>query len=321
MSQSNNPPQNGEASASSSNVGTAFRPVAMFPMLNMMNSKFKGKDSEISFGEWKSNLETMFVLQGIPQDYRAELTLCCLEGKAKREILILPREKRITAELIFNELEKLYGDRTTASVLRSQFFNARQDPHEDVGSFALRLQEYFQRLKKKDSRGIGDDDVLLRDHLVDGLRDSSVRGEFRTKILIDDSLTFDSIKNELVLREQAYGETVGHLQCFNTRGDNCINKHNVKDLEQIKSELKEEMTKHINSQFNELSQSLIKEVRAELAQARVPNSDFQQTTRDFRPRFNSNRYDESGNPICNRCSQPGHIARYCQARARSHSLN
>lgn len=82
-----------------------LRPVGMFPMLNMATKKFKGKDSDISLGEWKSNLKTTLVLQGIPAEFRAELILCCLEGKTKREILILPPEKRNTADLIFTESE------------------------------------------------------------------------------------------------------------------------------------------------------------------------------------------------------------------------
>lgn len=81
-----------------------FRPFGMIPMFNMVTTKFRGKDSDISLGEWKSNLQTTFALQGVPVDFRAELTLCCLEGKAKREILILAPEKRNSPELIFNEL-------------------------------------------------------------------------------------------------------------------------------------------------------------------------------------------------------------------------
>lgn len=52
-----------------------FRPVGMFPMLSMVTSKFKGRDSDVSQGEWKSNLETTFSLQGIPAEIWAELTL------------------------------------------------------------------------------------------------------------------------------------------------------------------------------------------------------------------------------------------------------
>lgn len=304
------------------------RPVGMVPMFNLMTSKFKGRDSDIGLGEWKSNLKTTFVLQGVPNDFRAELTLCCLEGKAKREILILPPEKRNTAELIFGELDKLYGDRATASVLRSQFFNARQEPHEDISSFALRLQEDFLRLKKKDSRGIRDDDVLLRDHLIEGLRDSAMRGEFRAKILLDDSLTFQTIKAELSLREQAYGETFEQAHCLAMRGHNQVNFPHVKDLEQIKTQLRDEMNTQMSNKFNELSQSLIQEIRSELHQRTPREAEWSQPAprsgppRRNRPRLGSaNRYDGQGNPICNLCSQPGHIARSCTNRQRSASLN
>ena len=149
----------------------------------------------------------------------------------------------------------MYGDKATASVLRSQFFNARQETHEDISSFALRLQEDFLRLKRKDSRGLRDDDVLLRDHLIEGLRDPTTKGEFRAKILLDDSLTFETIKAELFLREQAYGQTFEQAQCFTMRGHNHGNTPNVKDLEQIKSQLRDEMNTQMTTKFNELSQS------------------------------------------------------------------
>lgn len=121
---------------------------SMVPMPKKIRSKFEGKDSEISLGGWKTNLQMAFALQGVPIEFRAELIICCLEGEAKRDILILPLEKRSTAKQLFNELGKLDGDRATALVLRSQFFNARQEAQEDIGSFALRLKKHFLRLKK-----------------------------------------------------------------------------------------------------------------------------------------------------------------------------
>lgn len=304
-----------------------FRPFGMIPMFNMVTTKFRGKDSDISLGEWKSNLQTTFALQGVPVDFRAELTLCCLEGKAKREILILAPEKRNSPELNFNELDKLYGDKTTASVLRSQFFNARQETHEDISSFALRLQEHFLRLKRKDPRGMNDEDILLRDHLVEGLRDTALRGEFRTKILMNDQLTFAEIKAELILREHVYGEMVDPVQCFAAKGER-YKTCNAKDMEQIKSELWEDMNKQMTTQFNDLSQTLIKEIRSELHQATQGTLDWKQTDQSrsrkkggSRPRVYSNSYDEQGSPICNTCSQPGHIARFCKSTPRSGSLN
>ena len=60
-----------------------LRPMGMSPMLNMATTTFKGRGSDVSIGEWKSNLQTTFVLQGVPAEFKAELTLCCLEGIAK----------------------------------------------------------------------------------------------------------------------------------------------------------------------------------------------------------------------------------------------
>lgn len=309
---------------------STIRPFGMVPMFNMVTSKFKGKDSEISLGEWKSSLKTTFALQGVPMDFRAELTLCCLEGKAKREILILPQNRRDTAEKIFTELDKLYGDKVTASVLRSQFFNAKQQPHEDISTFALRLQEDFNRLKNKDPRGINDTDVLLRDHLIEGLRDPATRGEFRTKILLNDELTFETIKDELCLREQAYGETFEQAQCFTLKGHDS-KAVNTKDFEQFKSQFREEMNMQMTAKFTELSKTIVSEIRSELQRTPPGSAHTSGWNPPFtptrpvgrgRPRMNSaNRYDERGNPICNNCSQPGHIARFCNGRQRSASLN
>lgn len=309
----------------------SIRPFGMVPMFNMMTAKFKGKDSEVSLGEWKSSLKTTFALQGVPPDFRAELTLCYLEGKAKREILILPQNRRDTPEKIFTELDKLYGDKVTASVLRSQFFNAKQQPQEDISTFALRLQEDFNRLKNKDPRGINENDVLLRDHLIEGLRDPATRGEFRAKILLDDTLTFETVKDELCLREQAYGETFEQAQCFTLKGHES-NPVSAKDFEQLKVQLREEMNTQMTDKFTELSKTIISEIRTELqrtppagpADTQSWSSQFPQSRSSGRnrPRTNSTyRYDDQGKPICNNCNQPGHIARFCNGRQRSASLN
>ena len=148
---------------------------------SMIISKFRGKDSDCSLGEWKRQLNTLFNLQNIPVEFRADFTLSCLEGTAKRQILILPQERRKTAELIFKKLEELYGDQASASVLRAQFFNITQEPQEDIDSFALWIQEHFARLKRRDARGLRDEDVLLRDVLIDGLRDPAMRVSLEVK--------------------------------------------------------------------------------------------------------------------------------------------
>lgn len=59
---------------------------------------------------------------------------------------------------------------------------------------------------------------MLREHLIEGLRDSTTKGEFRDKILLEDNLTFEAIKAKLCLKEQSYGETFEQAQCLAMRG-------------------------------------------------------------------------------------------------------
>lgn len=51
----------------------ALRPMGMSPMLNMATTKLKGRCSDVSVGEWKSNLQTTLVLQGVWAEFKAEL--------------------------------------------------------------------------------------------------------------------------------------------------------------------------------------------------------------------------------------------------------
>lgn len=93
---------------------------------------------------------------------------------------------------------------------------------------------------------------MLRDHLIESLRDPRKRDEFQTKILLDDTLTFENVKDELYLREQAYGEPSERVQCFTLKGHDSDGV-NAKNLDQIKLQLREEMNTQMSARFTGLS--------------------------------------------------------------------
>lgn len=93
---------------------------------------------------------------------------------------------------------------------------------------------------------------------------------------MDDSLTFQTIKAELSLREQAYGETFEQAHYLAMRGHNQVNFPNVRDLEQIKTQLRDEMNTQMSTKCNELSQSLIEEIRSELHQRTPRGAEWSQ---------------------------------------------
>lgn len=191
----------------------------MFPF--MMGApwaqRFKGGNcsvGDVSLVEWKSSLEAMFRIYALPETKQLDIVLSSLDGEAKREMQILPDESKRTVKQVFEKLEELYGDKTTASTLRSLFFSCRQKSTENIREFSLRLQELFSRMKKRDSRGIGDEDILIRDQFLSGLQDVMLRRELRAKILLNDGLSFTDIRREAVLRVEAFeGEESTVVQC------------------------------------------------------------------------------------------------------------
>lgn len=112
--------------------------IMVFVMGSPWMQKFTGECSEAKLGEWKLHIETMLSFQPLTDLQKEDFVLGPLEGEAKREILALERGCRDTPKKIFDVLLRLYGDNTHASILRTQFFNCRQEP-QALRSFSLRL--------------------------------------------------------------------------------------------------------------------------------------------------------------------------------------
>lgn len=176
--------------------------------------KFSGTGSEIKFGEWKSQVETMLGFQPIRDSQKADFVLGLLEGEAKREILTLERTNRNTPRKIFDVLSALYGDNTHASTLRAQFFNCRQETHQSLRSFSLRLRELFSRLKQKDPTGLEQGYVLLRDQFIMGLKEGPINQELRRQVRKTPRVSFDEVKMEALALEQEQEEQWTPSSCL-----------------------------------------------------------------------------------------------------------
>lgn len=109
--------------------------------------RYGGPGSELSFPDWKKQMEYLASLQGLSDTQKTQFVLGSLEGEARREVLAAPSAVRATAKALFDFLAELYGDATPIAVLRAQFFNFRQGPRQTLQSYSLRLREQFARLK------------------------------------------------------------------------------------------------------------------------------------------------------------------------------
>ncbi|XP_058883630.1 uncharacterized protein LOC131737557 [Acipenser ruthenus] len=262
----------------------------MFPFMMGASwaQRFKGGNcsvGDVSLVEWKSSLEAMFRIYALPETKQLDIVLSSLDGEAKREMQILPDESKRTVKQVFEKLEELYGDKTTASTLRSLFFSCRQKSTENIREFSLRLQELFSRMKKRDSRGI-------------------------------------DIRREAVLRVEAFeGEESTVLQCQSSVQQK--SQTVAEEMQLLRRELRAELQSDIQGKMNELTQSLLGELRAELQSWRSTSIPTESRADGVRPSHNRiesqystnrrqfNSYDPQGRPICRRCHLPGHIERYC----------
>lgn len=285
--------------------------------------KFSGeRDSNVSFNDWKENVETWFRMYQVPVESQLDWVLSSLEGEAKREIAILPAEEKDSAQQVFNRLKALYVCPAPASVVRSLFFNCRQQAEESVRHFALRLQECWQRMMVQDFDNITNAEVLKRDQFVAGLRDDGLRREMMKKVALNNSLTFTTIKMEAILLAEVEGGP--QLHC-SMAGATSNKRPWEEDLLKLKVELKTELSKELDSKVSGLSHSLLQGIREEFQ--KLQSGDPQCLRRDPPPtrlpvpNRRRGEYDEQGRPICHNCKRPGHIARYCTQPHQQADLN
>ena len=226
----------------------------------MWGQKFRGRNSDFGLGEGQAHLKAMFKMCRVHENVQLDLIINCLEGEAKRQILILDDRERNSPDQIFVVLKELYGDQMSASVLRPLCFDCKQEPNETVSEFTLRLQELFQKLKNSDRDDHGNINQLMRDQFLEGLRDRMLRRELRTIVLVDPELSFARVKTEAMLRIIADQGGVSS-SCF---GTSQVPTPVPLDLKQLRQELKAEMVEELKSQMAALAKDVVGELRATL---------------------------------------------------------
>ncbi|XP_062386073.1 uncharacterized protein LOC134073108 [Sardina pilchardus] len=223
--------------------------------------KFRGPGSDVSLKEWTSQTKYLADLQGLTEQQRLQFLLGSLEGEAKRELQAAPEEKRSTPQAVLAYLKDLYGDKTPAAALRAQFFNCRQGPTQSIRSFALQLRELFVRLKNRDNHGLGDEDALMRDQFLLGLRDGPIRQCLKTQLRRDANLTYEAIRKEALALELDQQETNEQPVSVAASSASAPAPPSTTDW---KRELHAEIMKDVKEQMAELSRTLLEDLCKEI---------------------------------------------------------
>lgn len=232
-------------------------PVMMMPffMGGPWVQKFSGTNMEVTFGDWKEQVQNMLTFQGLSGGQRLHFILGVLEGEAKREILAVASEERDTPEKVFTLLQELYGDSTPVAVLRAQFFNYRQEARQSIRAFSLRLRELFSRLDRRDAIGLAGGDMLLRDQFVMGLREGPIQQELRAQVRRNRRLTFEDVRKEaLALESERQDLWTPQIPVL----AQSVATESAADWKQT---MRRELMTEVKEQFAEMSKTFFEELR------------------------------------------------------------
>lgn len=279
--------------------------------------RFSGRASDsLPVVEWVDEARRSLGMRYMSQSEQALFILDHLDGEAKNEIRFRSAAEKNDPEKIFNILIEIYGCTKSFIALQKQFFQRKQLEGESIWEFSHALLSLMEAITRRNSAGIPNPDHTVRDQFAENVRDGLLRRELKRSIRLNPDSSFLTIRSEAV----RWVEEGDHVGMPRTRAYSCDSRAQVTGECSTHSasaravESQSASTPPAN-EFAELKegfrqqQLLLNAVLERLGPAQHPPT---QRFTSGGPRRRPFQFHPDGRPICWRCEQPGHIARFCQ---------
>ena len=149
---------------------------------------------DVSLVDWLEEARACIIVQGLTGRAAANFAISYLEGAARVEMRCQPDEVWGDAEQIFSALEEVFGEKSSTSQLLRAFYERRQHNSETISDFSHGLVELVDRLQRTPP-GIADDrDRMLREQLIENVRDVQLRWELKRRVEREPASTFLAIR-------------------------------------------------------------------------------------------------------------------------------
>lgn len=266
---------------------------------------FRGRVG-ISLGDWLEEAEACMRARHLVTADKAFFLFDHLDGEAREEIKFRSAEERSDPAKIIAILEELYGCAESYVALQEAFFSRRQHEGETLLEYSLALKSLMERVKQRAPNNFSNSETLLRDQFVEQVLDSDLRRSLKQYVRQTPAATLLDVRGEAMRWERE-----GLPACVRGRSNSVPSALGIQYMVQGGHQhLDSGSAKSEVGEMKVLLQRL-QEQQDKLAQSIAQLQTSHQRTRS--PFFRS-RSPRSGPIICNRCQQPGHIARECDGR-------
>lgn len=250
----------------------------------------------ISVGEWVEEAQACMRARHLAPADQAFFLFDHLEGEAKEEIKFRSSEERGNPARIIAILKELYGCTESYVALQEAFFSRRQQEGETLQEFSLALLGLMEKVKSQAPGDIPNAEALLRDQFIEHVRDGSLRRDLKQYVRRNPGAALLEVRGEAIrwelegLPASVRGRSNSVPSAFGLQyAMHSSQRTEVTPTQTEVSDIKEMLRKQ-QEQLDLLTRSVA------LLQAAPPRS----------------RSPCQGPIICQRCQQPGHIARNCE---------
>lgn len=298
----------GNASSSATGTQPVRREQALFIPRERRCPKFSGSATagSLSVEEWIEEAQSGIRATYMSKFDKALFLFDHLEGEARNEIKYRPLATSENPESIIEVLKEVYGCAKSYVYWQQRFFNRKQKENESLFEFSHALIELLDKVKQSNEDAIRNSDIVLRDQFCENVCDPMLRRELKRVVRADSGLTLLAVRKE----------AIRWVQEGQSNRDRSARALGASSEAHVVSQC---VTAPQSSEFTELKDLVLKQ-QAQLdmlvRQLGHPSGRSQGP-----PLHRGGRYKRApnGQPICLRCGQPGHIARYCQAAPFTHN--
>lgn len=282
-------------------VATRATPATIYIPRDHKLTDFTGttKPGEGSVEEWIVSMKSAFRVMKVPEEDQVELIKQHLKGEAKDTVKFMMEEVDNNVESIFQLLQETYGDKVPIGTRLKDFYDRKQAPGETIRAYAYDLREKLYKVKRREPRRVSEEESVLKEQLVLGLRDDFLRREMKRRVKEEKHLTFAQLMQDAITwSEEEEAQPEGNLK---TPVRARVAVHTTVATGDSPSSLTLEKLHEAIEKIAARQEELYRIVHS---QGKV---DSQPSVMRRQPLKNS-----EGQYICYTCGKPGHTSRQCR---------